>query len=126
MLRDDFSSEENRAKLRQIRLNLDMLLKSEKGSNKDKIGRRGTYGENLVNPTTPFLIWDDLLKMSVNFHDFLPLPPSVSSFFTTIQRQIWPIFDPSPLKNADVSNGWSLMPIPSASSKIIFTMFKIF
>ena len=29
MLRDDFSSEENRANLRQIRLNLDMLLKAK-------------------------------------------------------------------------------------------------
>ena len=28
-------------------------------------------------------------------------------FFTAIRRQIWQIFDPSSLKNADVLNGWS-------------------
>ena len=42
------------------------------------------------------------------FHDFWPLPPSVGSFFTTIHWQIWQILDPSPLKNANVLNGWSL------------------
>ena len=42
------------------------------------------------------------------FQDFLPLPPYRRQFFTTIRRQIWQIFDPSPLRNADVLNGWSL------------------
>ena len=28
-------------------------------------------------------------------------------FFTAIRQKIWHIFDPSPLKNADVLNGWS-------------------
>ena len=32
----------------------------------------------------------------------------LSILFTNIRRQIWPIFEPSPLKNADVFNGWSL------------------
>ena len=32
------------------------------------------------------------------------LPPYCRQFFTTIRRQIWQIFDPSPLKNADVLN----------------------
>ena len=36
-------------------------------------------------------------------------------FFTTIRRHIWPIFDPFPLKDADVLNGWSFM--------MIFTLF---
>ena len=39
-------------------------------------------------------------------YDPYPLPSAV--FFTTIRRHIWPIFDPSPLKDADVLNGWSL------------------
>ena len=30
-------------------------------------------------------------------------------FFSAIRWQIWPIFDPSPLKYADVLNGWSLV-----------------
>ena len=43
------------------------------------------------------------------FSRFLTPTPSRRQFFTTIRRQIWPIFDPSlPLKNADVLNGWSL------------------
>ena len=32
------------------------------------------------------------------FRDFQPLPPYRRQFFTTIHRQIWQIFDPSPLK----------------------------
>ena len=44
------------------------------------------------------------------FHDFRPLPPFPCQFFTTIRHQIWQIFDPSPLKNADVLNGWFLAP----------------
>jgi hypothetical protein len=50
---------------------------------------------------------DHPFKKSANFHDSLPLPPSRRQFFTSIRRQIWPIFDPSPLKNADVLNRWS-------------------
>ena len=46
-------------------------------------------------------------KTSANFHDFCSLPPSPWQFFTIIRQQIWPIFDPSPLKNADILNGWS-------------------
>ena len=73
-------------------------MKLEKGSNKDKIGRRGTYGENLVNPSTPFLIkakwgliWDDLLKMSVNFYDFLHQKVNSKTFtinFLTKKRDV--------------------------------------
>ena len=49
---------------------------------------------------------------------FDPYPPTVGSFFTTIRRQIWQIFDPSPpLKNADVLNGWSLWVFFGAVSK---------
>ena len=44
-------------------------------------------------------------------------------FFTSIRRQIWPIFDPSPLQIADVLNGWSLSSFASwilgASSEIL-------
>jgi hypothetical protein len=32
------------------------------------------------------------------FHDFWPPPPYRRQFFTTIRRQIWQIFDPSPSK----------------------------
>ena len=32
------------------------------------------------------------------FHNFWPLPPYGRQFFTTIRRQIWQIFDPSPPK----------------------------
>ena len=35
-------------------------------------------------------------KTSANFHDFFPLPPYRRQLFTTIRRQIWPIFDPFP------------------------------
>ena len=35
--------------------------------------------------------------------------PYRRQFFTTLRRQIWQIFDPSPLENANVLNGWSLM-----------------
>ena len=48
------------------------------------------------------------LRSRYIFHDFLSLPPYRRQFFTTIRRHIWQIFDPSPLKNADVLNGWSL------------------
>ena len=44
-------------------------------------------------------------KMSANFHDFCSLPPSSWQFFTTIGQQIWPIFDPFPLKNANKMDG---------------------
>ena len=32
------------------------------------------------------------------FHDFRPLSPYRRQFFSTIHRQIWQIFDPSPPK----------------------------
>ena len=44
------------------------------------------------------------------FTNFWPLPPYRRQFFTTIHRQIWQIFDPSPLSNANVLNGCSLRP----------------
>ena len=57
--------------------------------------------------------WSPFLKWGPSFYDvrkflrfFIPTP-SRRQFFTTIRQQIWPIFDPSPLKNADVLNGWS-------------------
>ena len=50
---------------------------------------------------------DHTFKTSANFHDFWHLSPYSRQVFTTIRRQIWPIFDPFPLKNADVLNGWS-------------------
>ena len=36
------------------------------------------------------------IKTSANLHDFWHLPPFRRQFFTTIRRQIWQIFDPSP------------------------------
>ena len=39
---------------------------------------------------------------------FDPYPPYGRQFFSTNRRQIWQIFDPSPLEHADVLNGWSL------------------
>lgn len=50
----------------------DISHRKEKGSNKDKIGRRGTYGENLVNPSTPFLI---KAKWGLIWRDFLVKKP---------------------------------------------------
>ena len=38
----------------------------------------------------------------------IPLRSQQFLIFTTIRRQIWQIFDPSPLENADVLNRWSL------------------
>ena len=48
------------------------------------------YLDNVILGLIP--IRDRLFKMSANFHDFWPLPPTVGSFFTTIGRQIWQIF----------------------------------
>ena len=42
------------------------------------------------------------------FTNFWPLPPYRRQFFSTIRRQIWQTFDPSPQRHADVLNGWSL------------------
>ena len=50
---------------------------------------------------------DHPFKTPANFHDFLPLPPPIGSFYATIRRQIWQIFDPSPLKNTEILNAWS-------------------
>ena len=38
------------------------------------------------------------LRRRQNFHDFWPLPLYCRQFFSTIHRQIWKIFDPSPPK----------------------------
>ena len=40
---------------------------------------------------------------------FLTPTPYRQQFFSAIRWQIWPILDPSPLKYADVLNGWSLV-----------------
>ena len=40
-----------------------------------------------------------------NFSGFLTPPPPGRQFFSTIRRQFWPIFDPSPLPIADVVYG---------------------
>ena len=58
------------------------------------------------------LIWHTIFKIHLGtihlrrqqiFHDFWPLPPYRRQFFTTIRRQIWQIFDPSPpSKKADI------------------------
>ena len=46
----------------------------------------------------PIYSWTIHLRCRQIFHDFLPLPPYRRQFFTTIRRQIWQIFDPSPPK----------------------------
>ena len=51
-----------------------------------------------MNLTFTKLIFVPSFKMSANFHDFYSLPPSPWQFFTTIEQQIRPIFDPSHLK----------------------------
>ena len=66
----------------------------------------------LYNILTQRHVWSDLpgtfhLRRQQIFHNFWPLPHYRRQFFSTIHRQIWQIFDPSPLKNADVLNGWS-------------------
>ena len=43
-------------------------------------------------------------KKLAHFPDFWPLSPSSQFFTTTSCFQIWPIFDPSPLKNANILN----------------------
>ena len=60
-----------------------------------------------------YTIWEIVsLEPSIEdvgkFLRFLTPPLSRRQLFTTIRRQIWQIFDPFPLKNADVLNGWSL------------------
>ena len=48
------------------------------------------------------------------FTIFYPYPPPSALFLLLfIRRQIRPIFDPSPLRNTDVLNGWS----PSISTR---------
>ena len=50
-------------------------------------------------------IRDHPFRMLANFYDFCPLPHSLWQFFITIRWQIWhiwQIFDPFPLKVADV------------------------
>ena len=49
------------------------------------------------------------------FTIFDPYPPPVGSFFTTIHRQLLPIFDPcTALTNAEVLDGWSLVYNPKS------------
>ena len=43
-----------------------------------------------------------------NFHNVRPVPPSNDNFFITISQQIWPIFESSPIRNADVLN-WTVL-----------------
>ena len=66
----------------------------------------------LYNILTQRHVWSDLpgtfhLRRQQIFHNFWPLPHYRRQFFSTIHREIWQILDPSPLKNADVLNGWS-------------------
>ena len=48
---------------------------------------------------TEFLLGTIHLRRRQIFTNFRPLPP--------YRWQIWQIFDPSPLENTDVLNGWS-------------------
>ena len=57
------------------------------------------------------------------FYTFLTLTPLPSAVFCTIRRQIWQLFDPSPLEHADVLNGWSLSRI--SNSRLIVIGKKI-
>ena len=57
------------------------------------------------------MIRDHPFKTSVNILRFLT--PYRRQFFTAIHHQIWQIFDPSPLKNADILNEWSITIIKS-------------
>ena len=50
----------------------------------------------MVKNSQQFLIGTIRLRRRQIFHDFGPLPPYRRQFFTTIRRQIWQIFDPSP------------------------------
>ena len=43
-------------------------------------------------------VFEDQLRRRQIFTIFLPLPLYRRQFFTTIRRQIWQIFDPSPPK----------------------------
>ena len=45
-----------------------------------------------------FSIRDHPFKTLANFHKFLTPTPLPSAVFSTIRRQIWQIFDPSPPK----------------------------
>ena len=76
---------------------------------------RSTVYSGFTKMPLPQVIYNSIrdhpFKTSANFHHFWPLPSSTGSFFTTIRQQFWTIFDPSPLKNADISLGWSLRKI---------------
>ena len=57
------------------------------------------------------------------FHDFWPLPPYRRQFFTTIRRQIWQIFDPSPTEKCQRGGGLkNLQNLPTDSSKTLPTV----
>ena len=49
------------------------------------------------------------LRRRQNFPIFDPSTLPIGIFLLLSILQIWPIYDPSPLKNANVLNGWSLV-----------------
>ena len=65
--------------------------------------RKVNFGTFLTIPIrkspTPRMLREHPFKTSANFSQFLtPTPLPRRQFFTTIRRQIWQIFDPSPPK----------------------------
>ena len=76
----------------------------------EKLPHCHSKGTFLSESTDVFVLRDHPFKTSPNFHKFGPLPPYRWQFFSTICRQICQIFDPSPLRHADVLNRWSLTP----------------
>ena len=49
------------------------------------------------------------LRRRQTFHDFLPLAPTVGSFLQLSVSKFGNFLTPTPLKNANVLDGWSLM-----------------
>ena len=66
----------------------------------------GELGRRWYAQSSPNLGTIHLRRRQI-FTLFWPLPPYHRQFFTTIRRQIWQIFDPSPLKNTEILNAWS-------------------
>ena len=67
-------------------------LEMESETEKKKKNMQGISYQNVFFPLGyPF-------KTSANLWQFLTPTPLLRQFFTTIRRQIWPIFDPSPPK----------------------------
>ena len=61
------------------------------------MGYRWAWGYSTYHSEWIWLGTIHLRRLKI-FHDFRPLTPYGRQFFTTIRRQIWQIFDPSPPK----------------------------